>query len=70
MLISFLTFENVKMTPYSLFTLQILTVSRKSQYKDDCRGTIEIPQRARIFKANCCLKIHNVHLNRASQISG
>ena len=23
--------------------------------------TLEIPQRTRIFKANCCLKVHNVH---------
>ena len=30
--------------------------------------TIEIPQRARIFKANCCLKVHNAHLMFASPI--
>ena len=30
-----------------------------------CKGykrTIEIPQRPLIFKANCCSKVHNVHL--------
>ena len=44
-------------------------VSRKPQYKEDvCRRTIEIPQRARILNANCCLKVHNVPL--PLQISG
>ena len=42
-------------------------VSRKSQYKDVYRKTREILQRARIFKANCCLKVHNEDLNLASQ---
>ena len=37
-------------------------VSRKPQYKDFYRRTIEIPQRARIFKVDCCLKAHNAHL--------
>ena len=27
-------------------------------------------QRARIFKVNCCLKVHNAHLNLASPILG
>ena len=22
-----------------------------------------MPQRARVFKVNCCLKVHNAHLN-------
>ena len=34
-------------------------VARKPQYKDIYRRPIEIPQRARIFKPNCCLKVHN-----------
>ena len=45
-------------------------VSRKPQYKEVYRRTIEIPQRARIFKANRCSKIHNAHLKLASPISG
>ena len=45
-------------------------VSRKAQYKDVYRSTIEILQHARIFKASCCLKVHNVPLNLASPISG
>ena len=32
--------------------------------------TIEIPQRTRIFKADCCLEVHNVHLKLALTISG
>ena len=31
---------------------------------------LEILQSARIFKVNCCLMTHNVHLNLASPISG
>ena len=30
----------------------------------------KILQRTRIFKANCCLKVHNAHLNLAAPISG
>ena len=37
-------------------------VSRKPQYKDVCKTTIETLQRAHIFKVNCCLKVHNAHL--------
>ena len=33
-------------------------------------STIEIPQRARTFKANSCWKVHNVHLKLVSPISG
>ena len=40
----------------------------KPQYKDVFWRSKEILQRARIFKANCCLKVHNAHL--ASPISG
>ena len=36
-------------------------VSREPQYKDVYRRTKETPQRALIFKANCCLKVHNAH---------
>ena len=39
-----------------------MIISRKVQYKDVYRRTIEILQRARIFKANCCLKVHNAYL--------
>ena len=46
------------------------TVSRKPQYKDVYRRTIEMPQRARSFQANCCLKVHNAHLKLLSSISG
>ena len=42
----------------------------EAPYKDAYRRTIEIPQRAHIFKVNCCLKVHNVHLKLASPISG
>ena len=45
-------------------------VSRKPQYKDVYRRTIEILQRPHIFKINCCLKVHNAHLKLASPISG
>ena len=48
-------------------------VSRKPQYKDVYRRTIEIPQCPRLFTANCCLKVHNVPyvpLNLASSGSG
>ena len=40
-------------------------VSREGQYKDVYRRTIEIPQRAHIFKPNCCFKAHNAHINLA-----
>ena len=29
-----------------------------------------MPQRARTFKVNCCLKVHNAHLNLLSPILG
>ena len=55
----------------SLETLEtfISYVSRKSQYKDVHRRTIEIPQCTHIFEANCCLKVHNAHLKLALPIS-
>ena len=31
---------------------------------------IEMPQRARTLKVNCCLKVHNAHLKLLSPISG
>ena len=46
-----------------------LTVSRKPQYKDVQRRTIEMPQRARMFKANCCFTVHNAHLKLSLPIS-
>ena len=36
-------------------------VSRKPQYKDVYRRIIEMPQRARTFQVNYCLKVHNAH---------
>ena len=47
-------------------------VSRNGQYKGVYRRTIEILQRASIFKARCCLKVHNahVHLQLALSILG
>ena len=45
-------------------------VSRKPQYKDVYRRTIEIPQRTHLFKVNCHLKVHNVHQKLLSPISG
>ena len=30
--------------------------------KGTIQRTIEIPQCARIFKASCCLRVHNAHL--------
>ena len=46
----------------------IAFVYRKTQYKDVYKRTIEILQRACIFKANCCLKVHNAPLKLASPI--
>ena len=43
----------------------IANVSRKVEYKDDYKRTIEIPQRTRIFKDNCCFKVHNAHVKLA-----
>ena len=43
---------------------------RLPQYKDVYRRTIEILQRAHIFKVNCCFKVHNANLKLASPISG
>ena len=45
-------------------------VSRKPQYKDVYKRTIEMPQRARIFMVNWCLNVHNAHLKLLSPISG
>ena len=44
-------------------------ISRHVQY-NDVYTTIEIPQRARMLKANGCLKVHNIHLKLALPISG
>ena len=40
-----------------------------TQYKDIYRRTIEMLQSVCIFKANCCLKVHNAHLMLSSPIS-
>ena len=54
------------------FELSIFCLIRiaKPQYKDVYRRTIEMPQRSRTFKVNCCLKVHNAHLKLLSPISG
>ena len=31
---------------------------------------MEVQQRADIFKVNCCLKVHNIHLKLTRRISG
>ena len=45
-------------------------ITRLPQYKNVYRRTIEMPQRAHIFKVNCSLKVHNSHLKLLSPISG
>ena len=45
-------------------------LSRKPQYRDVYRKTKGIPQCACFFEANCCLRVHKVHLTLASRISG
>ena len=45
-------------------------VSRQFLKKDVYRRTIEIPQCTSMFKANHCLKVHNVHFKVASSILG
>ena len=47
-------------------------LSRKPQYKDVYSRTIEMLdlQRARTFKVNCCLKVHNPHQKLLSPILG
>ena len=45
------------------------SISRKPQYKNLYRRTIEMSQRARTFQVNCCLKVHNAHLKLLSPIS-
>ena len=47
-----------------------LFISQNGQYKEVYSRTIEIPQCTRIFKSNCCLKVHNVRLKLALRISG
>ena len=41
-------------------------ISRNGQYKDVYKTPIETPQCTRIFKANCCLNVHSVHLGFAN----
>ena len=43
---------------------------QKATVRRRFRRTIEIPKRAHIFKANCCLFIHNAHLKLALPILG
>ena len=44
------------------FILTIPIHTEKLRYKDVFERTIEILQRARIFKGNCYLKVHNALL--------
>ena len=46
------------------------SISRKPQHKDVYRRTIEMPQCARTFKVNCCVKVHNVLQKQLLPISG
>ena len=48
----------------------LFRVSRKPQYKDVYRRRIEIAERARIFKVNYCLMVHNAQQKPLSSISG
>ena len=65
------TFEILnKLSSISVYFFNGYIVSRKAQYKDVKRRTIEIPQRGRIFMANCCLKVHNAQLKLVSPVSG
>ena len=43
-------------------TVPIRKRIRKGTVQNVCRSTIEILQRVRIFKANCCLQVHNAHI--------
>ena len=51
------------------FKMIMTNVSRKRQYEDFCRRTIEILQRTHILKINWSLKVHNAHLKLASPTS-
>ena len=53
-----------------LFQFENKSISQNGQYKDVYGRTMEIPQRTHIFKVNCCLKVHSVHLKLAFPISG
>ena len=81
--IEFLKLRGAHKTKFGRFCLKtfILEMSANPQevavrifqngvYKDVYRRTIEIPQRTHISKANCCVKVHNVHLKLALPISG
>ena len=45
------------------------SVSRIAHYEDVCRRTVEVLQHASIFKADCCLEIHNADLKFVWPIS-
>ena len=47
--------------PYMII-VDMRSVSRRTQYKEVYRRTIEILQWAPTFKVNCCFKVHNLHL--------
>ena len=57
----FLKMEHLKLPSY-LNTMEKYN-EMIPQYKDVYRRIIEMPQRTRIFKVNCCLKVHNAHQN-------
>ena len=56
--------------PAGMHSCNLLNASRKPQEKGVYRRTREMPQRARTFQVNCCLKVHNAHLKLLSSISG
>ena len=53
---------------WSLKLVCILDVNRIP--KGTLQRCTKFPQRARLLKANCCLKVHNAHLELTSPISG
>ena len=60
----------VRSMQYHILNICMWHISRNGQYKNVYSSTIELPYRTRIFKANCCLKVHNVYLMLAMPISG
>ena len=57
-------------TPRTHFKFFHTTYPESRSNKDVFRRTIEMPQRARLLKGNCCLKVHNAHQKLLSPISG
>ena len=51
------------------FSITVSSIILSRNHSTVYRRTIEILQRAHIFKVNCCLKVHNAHLKLASSVS-